>query len=149
MSSCKEQALIEAPVESVWRVLEDPSRFPEWSGDWIDVTGVPTTIERGSRFGVIGRGPFGITTSTTFTVDELEDMHEIKLRCQASGFYSHWVLTEAQGQTFAEVEMGVERRPGLDGRISDAMHTKGYLRRAAHASMDGLRRIVTRSASKA
>jgi uncharacterized protein YndB with AHSA1/START domain len=149
MSSWKEQALIEAPVESVWSLLEDPSRFPDWSGDWIDVTGVPTRIERGSRFGVTGKGPFGITANTTFMVDELDDMHEIKLRCQASGFYSHWVLTEAQGQTFAEVEMGVERRPGLDGRISDAMHTKGYLRRAAHASMDGLRRAVSGSAPTA
>ena len=44
----------------------------------------------------------------TFEVEELEDLREIKLRCQSSGYYSHWRLTEAQGQTFADVEVGVE-----------------------------------------
>ena len=44
-------------------------------------------------------------------------MREIKLRCQTSGFYSHWRLTEAQGQTFTEVEMGVEPL-GLLGRLT-------------------------------
>ena len=46
--------------------------------------------------------------TTPFKVEELEDMRELKVQCQVSGFYSHWLLTEAQGGTFAQVEMGVE-----------------------------------------
>jgi hypothetical protein len=45
---------------------------------------------------------------TTFKIEELDDLHAIKLRCQQSGYYSRWVLTEAQSSTFAEVEIGIE-----------------------------------------
>jgi hypothetical protein len=142
--SWNQQALIEAPVERVWALLQDPARYPEWNGDTVAVTGVPTKIERGSSFDVTGRGPLRLKATTTFTVEALDDLREIKLRCQTSGFYSHWLLTEAQGQTFTELELGIERMPGLEGRVAGAIHTKGYLRRAAQDTLDGLQRAVSR-----
>jgi uncharacterized protein YndB with AHSA1/START domain len=143
MSSWRQQALIEAPVESVWGLLEDPSSFPRWS-DSIEVTGIPTRIEKGSEFNIKGPGPLGMRATTTFRVEELDELHEIKLRCQRSGFYSRWTLTEAQGNTFADVEMGVEPVPGVAGRAMSAIHTKRYLRKATEESLDGLRREVRR-----
>ncbi len=147
MSSANQQALIEAPVSAVWALLEDPSRYAEWNGDEVAVTGAPTKVEKGSTFKMRGPSPVGLRSTTTFEVEELEDLHEIKLRCQTSGFYSHWFLTEAQGQTFAEVELGVEPVPGLVGRVTGAMHTKSYLRRSAETAVDNLRRAVTKSSS--
>jgi uncharacterized protein YndB with AHSA1/START domain len=144
MASWKHQALIEAPIDRVWGLLEDPARFPEWNGETIAVTGVPTKIEKGSTFDITGRGPMGLKATTTFKVEELEDLREIKLRCQTSGWYSHWLLTEAQGQTFTEVEMGVERMAGLEGRVTGAIHTKRYLRRTAENTLDSLRRALDR-----
>jgi uncharacterized protein YndB with AHSA1/START domain len=141
--SWSQQALIDAPVERVWALLEDPARFPEWNAEMIAVTGVPTKIERGSTFDITARGPLRLKATTTFTVEALEDLREIRLRCQTSGFYSHWLLTEAQGQTFTEVELGIERVPGLEGRVTAAIHTKGYLRRATHDTLDGLQRAVS------
>lgn len=141
MASWRQQALIEAPVERVWALLEDPARFPQWN-DSVRVTGAPTRIEKGSELEVHGRGPLRLKANTTFKVEELEEMREIKLRCQTSGFYSRWLLTEAQGDTFAEVEMGVEPVAGIEGRALKAIHTKGYLRRAAEASLDGMRRTL-------
>jgi len=110
VASWKQQALVEAPVERVWELLADPARFPEWSGETLEVMGVPTRIDKGS-----------------------------------SGFYSHWLLTEAQGNTFAEMELGVEQE-GLKkrARAAGALHTKGYLRRAAEQTLDGLRRAAGR-----
>jgi hypothetical protein len=64
----------------------------------IDVTGVPTRIEKGSTFELTSRGPLGQAT-TTFKVEEFDALREIKLRCQTSGFYSHWLLTEARSNT--------------------------------------------------
>jgi uncharacterized protein YndB with AHSA1/START domain len=139
MASWKQQGLIDAPIAEVWELLSDPARFPEWNKGTVAITGAPTKIEKGSSFDVTGRGPLRMKATTTFTVEQLNDLREIKLRCQTSGFYSHWLLTEAQGQTFTEVELGVERVPGLEGRVTGAMHTKGYLRRAAEDSLDGLR----------
>ena len=146
MSTWKQQALIEAPVEDVWELISDPSRFPEWGGDTVEVTGMPTKIEKGSTFRQTGRSPLGFKGTTTFKVEELDDLREIKMRCQRSGYYSHWLLTEARGNTFADVEMGVETAglKGLSARALGAAHTKGYLRRQAEQSLDGLRRVLKR-----
>jgi uncharacterized protein YndB with AHSA1/START domain len=95
MSSWKQQALIEAPVADVWDLLCDPARSPDWDEDVIAVTGAPTKIEKGSTFELTGRGPLGLRNTTTFEVEELVDMHEIKMKCQYSGFYAHWLLTQA------------------------------------------------------
>jgi uncharacterized protein YndB with AHSA1/START domain len=147
MASWKQQALIEAPVAEVWDVLCDPARGPDWDEDVIAVTGAPTRIEKGSTFDVTGRGPLGLEATTTFTVEELEDMHELKMKCQFTGFYAHWVLTQAQDGTFTEVELGiepVESKPSLSGKAAAALHTKSYLRRQAEKLVDSLRRVVTR-----
>ena len=82
----------------------------------IAVTGAPTKIEKGSTFDVTGRGPLGLKATTTFKVEELDDLHEIKLRCQSSGYYSRWLLTQAQDGTFTEVELGIEPVEGLQPR---------------------------------
>jgi polyketide cyclase/dehydrase/lipid transport protein len=145
MASWKQQALIEAPVNEVWEVLCDPSRGPEWSEEVIAVTGAPTKIERGSTYDVTARGPLRLKNTTTFKVEELDELHEIKMKCQYSGFYSHWVLTDAQGATFTEVELGVERMPGAEGLVTSALHTKSYLRREVDKLLDGLRSAVGRT----
>jgi uncharacterized protein YndB with AHSA1/START domain len=147
MSSCKQQVLIEAPVEQVWELLEDPAKYPEWSGDTVEATGVPTKVEVGSTFDLKSVGPMKLTATTTFEVDKFEDLREIKLHCQATGYYSHWLLTEAQGNTFADVELGIEPVPGLEARVIGAMHTKGYLRRALARTLDDLRGAVSRAPS--
>jgi uncharacterized protein YndB with AHSA1/START domain len=140
MPSWTQQALIEAPVENVWALLADPSRFAEWGGA-IEVTGAPTKIEKGSQVEMKTRGPLGINPTTTFEVERLQELKEIKLRCQTSGMYSHWTLTEARGATFADVELGVEPR-GARSRLMGTMITKGLLRRTLESSLDGVRRVT-------
>lgn len=144
-TSWKQQALIEAPVEEVWELLQDPTRFPEWGGA-IEVTGVPTAIEKGSTFQLTAPGPFGKASTTTYKVEEFDnDLREIKLRCQFSGFYSCWRLTEARGDTFADIEVGKEPQGlGLQARATALTITKGFLRRVADQSVDGLQRLLGR-----
>lgn len=83
MASWKQQALIEAPVAEVWDILCDPARGPDWDKDLIAVTCAPTKIEQGSTFDVTGRGPLGLKATTTFKVEELEDLHELKMKCKS------------------------------------------------------------------
>jgi uncharacterized protein YndB with AHSA1/START domain len=143
MASWKQQALIQAPVAEVWDVLCDPARSPDWDPDVLAVTGAPTRIEKGSTFDLTGRGPLGLKATTTFKVEELDDMHELKMKCQFSGFYAHWLLTQAQDGTFAELELGIEQKPGLRERAVAALHTKSFLRRQVESVLDGLRRAVS------
>ncbi|CAN5585673.1 hypothetical protein BH20ACT15_BH20ACT15_13660 [soil metagenome] len=146
-SSWKQNGLIEAPVEQVWSLISDPSRFPEWSPASIAVTGVPTKIEEGASFEIKSRGPLGLKPTTTFEVTELDEMRTIKLRCQTSGYYSRWVLTAARGATFAEVELGME--PFDTGsRIVGLAQTKGHLRRIAEGSLDGLCTVLDRGPTR-
>ena len=140
MSTWKQQALLEAPIEDVWRLLQDPQRYTEWNQEIVAVTGAPTKIEKGATFDLTGPSPMGgKKMTTTFKVEEFDELHEIKLRCQTSGYYSRWLLTEARGNTFADVEMGVEPVSGLQGRVAGAMHTKRYLRAALDKTIDGIR----------
>lgn len=143
MASWKQQALVEAPVRDIWALVADPSRYPEYAGDVIDVTGLPTRIEKGSTYLQTSRAPLGMKVTTTFEVAELKDLQEIKLRCTRSGYYSHWLLTEARGDTFVELEVGVDP-PKRSTRVLTAAHTKGFVRRMAEASVDGLRRVLDR-----
>jgi hypothetical protein len=141
MATWRQQALIEAPVEDVWDLLTDPVRYPEWN-EAIEVTGVPTEIEKGSTYLETARTPLGFKATTRFEVEELDrSLREIKLRCQTSGFYSRWVLTEAQGDTFADVEFGLDPH-GLSERLWSLPHTKGNLRRLAERAIDGMRQLL-------
>jgi uncharacterized protein YndB with AHSA1/START domain len=139
MASWKQQALIEAPVEDVWALIADWNKYPEWNRDVVKVTGAPAVMERGSTFELKGRGPLGIKATTPFTVEELDEMREMKVQCQVSGYYAHWLLTEARGNTFTEIELGVEPKKGLQARATGAIHTKGYLRRSVEQTIDNLR----------
>ena len=152
MASFRQQALIDAPIEEVWTMVADPVKGPQWSEDVIAITGAPTKIEKGSTFMMTARGPMGIKGTTPFKVEELEDMHEIKMTCQVSGYYSRWVLTEAQGGTFTELELGFDhlnRRRSLQAAAMTALHTQSYLRRTVEKLLDSLRGAVSRERTTA
>jgi uncharacterized protein YndB with AHSA1/START domain len=136
MSSWRQQALIEAPVEAVWALVGDPNRYPEWAGEVAEVTGLPR-VEPHATFRQATRTPLGRST-TTFRIEALEAMRSIRMRCQASGYYSEWTLTEVRGDTFVDVEVGMEP-VHLRDRAFDATLGKSWFRRVAHRSLDGLR----------
>jgi uncharacterized protein YndB with AHSA1/START domain len=143
MSSWRQQVLLEAPVDEVWTFVGDPRRYPQWAGNVLEVTGL-AEIARDAEFQQVTRSPLGSKAETTFKVEELDDMHEIKLRCQTSGYYARWVLTEAQSSTFADVEIGVEPT-SLQYRLLFGAKGKRYLRRIAEQAVDGLRQALPRS----
>jgi uncharacterized protein YndB with AHSA1/START domain len=137
MSSWRQQALIEAPVEEVWRLIGDPSSYPAWAGDDVlEVTGLPT-VEIGATFRQVTRTPLG-RQEATFRIEELEELREIRMTCDESGLFSRWLLTEAQENTFADVEFGIEPKR-LRYRAFDATLGKLWYRRIADGFIDGLR----------
>jgi uncharacterized protein YndB with AHSA1/START domain len=131
--------LIEAPLEAVWNLVGDPSRYPEWAGNVLEVTGL-ATLEEGSTFRQKGRTPMGSQT-TTFVIDDLDDMREIKLRCLQSGYYAHWMLTEARGETFADVEIGMDPAT-LGYRAFDTVMGRRWYRRLVDNSLTGLAEVA-------
>jgi hypothetical protein len=140
MPSWRQQALVEAPVEEVWELVGDPSRYPEWAGNVVEVTGL-ASVDRDAPFRQVTRmGPRKVATD--FRIDELEEMRAITLRCEESGYYSRWVLTAAREATFLEAEVGIEPT-ALQHRVVWGALGKRYMRRIVEHSLDGLRRAVT------
>jgi uncharacterized protein YndB with AHSA1/START domain len=146
MSSVKSQAMVEAPVDEIWELVGDPTRHPEWWPKVIEVNG--DHFEEGAQYVQVTRSAMGKDETTDFLVERREEMREIKLRCQMSGTYAHWLMTEAQGGTFVDVEFGMDPE-ALQYRVFDRLAGKRYFRRWAEQSLDALRRAArthTRSA---
>jgi uncharacterized protein YndB with AHSA1/START domain len=141
VSACRELSFIEAPVDSVWGLVGDPRRFPEWWPRVVEVRG--EEFAEGTEYVQVTRGPMGSSETTNFRLDVLdEQMHEVRMHCQLSGYYAHWRLTEGQGGTFTEVEFGVDpQRPG--DRVFDAVLGKMYMRRWLNQSLQALRSVVS------
>ena len=144
MPSWRQQAVIEAPVEEVWGAVGDPRNYPRWAGDVLEVTGL-AEVAPDAEFQQVTKTPLG-KDETTFRIEALEDMREIKLRCLQSGYYSRWVLTEAQESTFMEVEIGVEPT-ALQYRVFFGAMGKRHLRRITEDSLDGLRKLLARNSA--
>ena len=140
MSAIKRQAVINAPVEEVWSLVGDPRRHPEWFPRVVEVNG--QRIEEGQQYAQItkqGRG----TIETEFMIERLDNLREIRFACQHSGMYAHWLLTDAQGDTFVDVEMGMQPK-STGPKVFDAVLGRVYFRRWLDQSLDALRDRLTK-----
>jgi hypothetical protein len=146
VSCYRRQALIAAPLEAVWRLVGNPARYPEWASNVVEVTGV-ASVDPGSSFQQRTRTPLG-TRNTEFVVDELDDLREIRLSCLASGYYAHWRLTEARGDTFADVEIGMDPIH-LSDRGFDALIGRRWYRRIADDSLAQLADVARAESARA
>ena len=135
MSAIKRQAVIDAPVEEVWSLVGDPRRHPEWFPRVVEVNG--QRIEEGQHYAQITKQARG-TIETEFMIERLDNLHEIRFACQQSGMYAHWLLTDAQGDTFVDVEMGMQPKSTGD-KVFDAVLGRVYFRRWLDQSLDALR----------
>jgi hypothetical protein len=134
MSVHRQQAHLDASVEAVWNLVGVPSRYPEWWPRVIEVRG--ERFDEGDEYVQVTRDPTG-TAESSFLVERARDLREIRMSCQLTGTYAHWVLTPAQGGTFVELEMGMQPR-GLGNRLFDMTLGKLYFRRWSEQSLDAL-----------
>ena len=139
MAAYRQQTLIEAPVTAVWREVGDPNRYPHWAGDVVEVTGLDE-VAPGARYRQRTRTPFG-KSETDFVVETLDDLHEIQVRCLASGYYLHWLLTEAGDDTFAQVEIGMDPKH-IGYRAVDATVGKRWYRSTVEDMLARLRAVI-------
>jgi uncharacterized protein YndB with AHSA1/START domain len=139
MSVCRNQALIHAPPQRVWELVGDPRRHPDWWPRVVEVRG--ERFDEGSNYAQVTKSATG-EVETTMSVDQLDDLREIHLRCTSTGTYANWLLTEAQGSTFVEVEFGMEPTT-VGNRFFDATFGKLYFRRWLGQSLDALERVAS------
>lgn len=127
--------MLDAPVETVWELVCDPSRYPEWWPRVVEVSG--ERFEQGDEYVQVTKRPVG-SLRTTMQIDKLDGLSEIGMTCQDTGAFAHWRLTGAGEGTFVEVELGMLPK-GLVDRLSDGMIGRVYFKRWADESLDALR----------
>ena len=135
MSEYREQALIEAPASAVWELVGDPARYPEWWPRVLEVDG--ERFEEGEEYVQVTDDPGG-KIETTFQIDRMENLREIRMHCTLSGTYAHWRLTEAQGETFVDLSLGMEPIRRRD-RLFDVVAGKRFFRKWATESLSALK----------
>src|SRR4051794_22469032 len=140
MSAARQEALIDRPPETVWDLLGDPRRHPEWWPKVIEVRG--ERFEQGDSYAQVTKSPFG-RQETTFIVDQRDEIKQIRMRCLDTGMYADWRLTEAQANTFLDVEIGMDPQ-GFGERVFDAAAGRLYFRRWLQQAIDGLKAAVER-----
>ena len=111
-----------------------PERYPDWWPRVIEVRG--ERFEQGDEFAQVVETPRGRIESS-FLLDRLEDLREVRMTCQLTGTYAHWTLTRAQGGTFVDVEMGMQPKR-LGDRIADLAFGRSYFRTWSEQSLAAL-----------
>jgi uncharacterized protein YndB with AHSA1/START domain len=134
MSAHRQQAHLDAPLQTVWELVGTPERYPEWWPRVIEVRG--QRFEEGDEYVQVTKDPTG-TAETNFLIERRDELHEIRMSCQLTGAYAHWLLTSAQGGTFVELEMGMEPSR-LGYRLFDATVGKRYFRSWSEQSLEAL-----------
>ena len=117
-----------------------PSRYPEWWPRVIEVQG--ERFEEGDEYVQVTQDPFKHVRSN-FLIERERDMREIRMSCQLTGAYAHWVLTPAQGGTFVQLEMGIDPKD-LGHRLFDIAVGRRYFRRWSEESLDALQQAARR-----
>jgi Polyketide cyclase / dehydrase and lipid transport len=104
MSAYRAQAHLDAPLEDVWALVGNPATYPEWwpaaveiRGESFDVGDVYTQV-----VGIAGRRP-----EYSRIIDRRDELKELRWSCPTTGGFQRWLLTDAQGGTFVDMEMGI------------------------------------------
>jgi uncharacterized protein YndB with AHSA1/START domain len=118
----------EGPVEEVWKLLHDPSRYPEW-WDGIDSVEVRTVAPGESAYTIIPEG------YPDFPMDQrLEEAPgRVTISCLVSDLMFTWQLREAREGTDIDVVVEVPQREAH--RVTDQ-------RRIIEASLATLARLA-------
>jgi hypothetical protein len=78
---------------------------------------------------------------TTFKIDRMEELREVRMHCTLSGMFAHWRLTEAQGSTFVDVTFGMEPT-GMRWAVYDKVLGRRVIRRWLTESIESLRNTL-------
>jgi hypothetical protein len=144
MSDCRQQAVIDAPIEIVWALVRDVNRHPEW---WPRVVEVECEgLEEGCTYRQVTESPFGYQ-ELSVVVDRLDEMRELRIRCTNTGTFVDLALSPAESGTFVDARFGMDP-VNARMRVFDAVAGKRYFRRWLEQSLEAMQRVALRQAGR-
>jgi hypothetical protein len=139
MSEVHQQALFDAPLSTVWELVGDPRRYPEWLPRVFEIQG--KRFDEGAEFVQVSRQPLLGREEAHFLIDRMDELREIRMHCTISGMFVHWQLTDAQGGTFVNAAFGMDPLRGRD-RLIDFTIGRRFFRRWLVDAVQSLDRAV-------
>jgi uncharacterized protein YndB with AHSA1/START domain len=133
------QTHIDAPVDSVWTLLGDPNRHPQWWPKMVEVE--CADLAEGCRYRGVVAGLFGREEEHEMLVERLEDCREVSIYCEATGVYTSFQLVDAGGGTFVQGHFGAQPNT-LGMRAFTAVAGRRYMRSWLRESLDALKRAA-------
>jgi uncharacterized protein YndB with AHSA1/START domain len=138
-TSCRQQAFINAPLDTVWELASNPERQTEWWPDTITFECIDGEFEQGCRVRNVQSRPWPMSDlETTLEVEQMIPGKELTIQCMDTGTYTRAVLTEGQGGTFMEMEAGNDPK-SLNVRVQVAMAGQRMFRRWVEHALEGIR----------
>ena len=107
---------------------------------------VPTGSRRACTYRQLTQTPMG-KEEMQLLIEGREELRELRLRCLNTGTFVRFEITDAQGGTFVDGEMGMEPH-GLWARVADAVTGSGTSRAGCgrrSTRCSGRRRIECRA----
>jgi uncharacterized protein YndB with AHSA1/START domain len=136
-----QQAHIEARPQTVWELVGDPNRHPEWWPEMLEAD--CADLEEGCRYRGVVKGPFGAAPHDLL-IERLDGCEEISIFCEGTGVTTRFVLTEAQGGTFVEGYFAIEpNSPGM--KMIGALIGRRYMRSWLERSLANLKVAAERA----
>jgi uncharacterized protein YndB with AHSA1/START domain len=139
--SSTQQAFIDAPVQTVWELVGDPNRHPDW---WPDVLEAECAdLRQGCRYRGVIKGPFG-ADEHDMLLERLDRCQEVRITCEDMGVTTRFVLTEARGGTFVQGHFAIEPN-SLGMKAIGAVVGRRVMRSWLERSLENLKQTAERA----
>jgi polyketide cyclase/dehydrase/lipid transport protein len=136
--SSTQQAFIDARAETVWELVGDPNRHPDWWPRMLEVE--CADLHEGCRYRGVVKGFLG-AEEHDLVIERLDTCQEVCISCQGTGVTTRFVLTEAQGGTFVEGRFSIEP-DSIGARVVSAVSGRRLMRTWLERSLENLKRVA-------
>jgi uncharacterized protein YndB with AHSA1/START domain len=135
-----QQTYIDAAPETIWELVGDPNRHPDW---WPGVVEVECAdLREGCRYREVVKGFFK-PQEHDVVIERLDTCQEVCISCQDTGVTTRFVLTGAQGGTFIEGHFSIEPN-SIGTKVVAAAIGRRMMRSWLERSLENLKQAAER-----
>ena len=136
--SSTQQAYIDASPETIWQLVGDPNRHPDWWPEMIEVE--CADLREGCRYRGVIKGPFK-AEAHDLVIERLDTCQEVCIACTGTGVVTRFVLTGAQGGTFVEGHFSIEPN-SIGMKVIGVVSGRRFMRSWLERSLENLKLVA-------
>jgi uncharacterized protein YndB with AHSA1/START domain len=141
LTSSTQQAHIQAAPMTIWELVGDPNRHPDWWPEMLETD--CADLEEGCRYRGVVKGFFG-ADEHEMLIERLDNCEEVSIHCEGTGVTTRFRLTDAQGGTFVEGYFAIEPN-SIGWRMVGAVMGRRYMRSWLERSLENLKQAAERA----